>query len=409
LSSTRDLAPLQRNGLAPVWARIREHLERYGWSTLGSITLDLDADPSLALAGLMGSRRLRTGPVRIPLGRLDSALRSSRLEVGLVEALEAMGGPLTDRRQLRRIRGTSETQMWERLQGRAQAVRPELSSWLAKMRHQGIARRVAGEEVEEVLERVLVVVSQLPAKQVPLQRLAVTVGSAHELDWDRPIGSLTLSALAHLRGQTPPNSSLRRRQLWAEFGVVLDSLSATVLALNLRPEGDGLAASILRACAELGEPTSLTLGQLKRDELTFAVGHPPVLICENPTVMEEVKACLGAVAPPMVCVAGRFNTAGAVLLEHLSKTGVALRYHGDFDYSGIAIANEVMARFGAEPWKFDTASYLRALEISPGHPPEGRRVEASWDPHLATAIAHHKRAIHEEAVVEELLCDLEVS
>ncbi|MBV8528176.1 MAG: DUF2399 domain-containing protein [Candidatus Dormibacteraeota bacterium] len=73
-------------------------------------------------------------------------------------------------------------------------------------------------------------------------------------------------------------------------------------------------------------------------------------------------------APAMVCVGGRPNTAAATLLGYRRGAGVALRYHGDFDYPGLAIANEVVARLGAVPWKFDTASYLRAVERHPGVP-----------------------------------------
>lgn len=405
MSATIDLAPLQKPELVPVWSRIREYLERYGWAKLGSVAVGLDAKQVGAVAALTGNTRLRPGRVRLDLAQLDVTLRSSRLEMGLVEALEQVGGPLEDRRQMRKSAAALEADKWERLNVHANRVHPGLAEWLAKMRRRGTARRVAGDKMHQVLEQVLTVISQLPAEGLVLQRLAVRIGSAHDLDWNQPLGGLTLSALAHLRGQQAPTSALGRRQLWAEFGVTLDTVSATVLALNLRPASGGLAAGILRACTEAGEPASLTLGQLKLTPLTFESGHEPVLVCENPPVMEDIKTMLGVAGPPMVCVAGRFNSAAATLLRYLASSGVKLQYHGDFDYAGIAIANEVIARFGAKPLRFDTASYLHALK-TPGYPPEGRRVEASWDSHLASAIADHNRAIHEEAVVEDVVSEL---
>jgi len=32
-------------------------------------------------------------------------------------------------------------------------------------------------------------------------------------------------------------------------------------------------------------------------------------------------------------------------------------YHGDFDWSGVTIANGIVSRFGARTWRFDTSSY----------------------------------------------------
>lgn len=397
---------LSRPELAPVWARIRTHLERYGWASLGVVSLDLDSRQALALGGIVGSSRLRAGRSQMDLGRLDQSLRESRLRIGLIEALEQMGGALVDRRQARQRATAEEQQLWERLTVKAAQEKPELIPWLAAIRRRGTAKRAAGKQMEMVLANVIKTCAKLPSSDLPLQVLAVEVGSAHDLDWNQPLGSMALSALAFLAGQAPPTSALGRRRLWASFGVVLDTVSATVLTLNLRPLPGGLASQILLACALEGEPASLTLGQLLLAQIRFAPEHDPVLVCENPAVVENLKSRLGTGAPAMVCTSGRPNTAVSELLEALGRSGVKLLYHGDFDYAGIAIANEVIARFGAKPWNYDTNAYLRALEFNPGHAPEGRTVEASWDPALATTIAQHNRAIHEEALIQDLLSDL---
>ena len=397
-----EISALEKPELAPVFARIRHHIERYGPVPLGTVTLHMTQQQAMALAALMGTSQLRTGRVRIELARLDSALRSSRLHIGLLDVLERLGGEIVNHRQTRAAATARESAMWERLRVKAVALNPALESWLSKVRARGTARKLVGEDPEPMLEQVLSVISELPCDHVSLQRLAVRFGSAHALDWNRPLGSLSLSARAHLQGEEAPSSAARRRRLWLEFGVLLDTLSATVLTLNLRAASGNLVGTILNACTAAREPASLTLGQLMLAPLTFAPGHPPVLVCENPAVMEHVKGQANH-APAMVCVAGRFNTAAATLLQYLVSSGVALRYHGDFDFPGIAIANEVVARFGAVPWKYDTASYLHAIARHPGHPLSERRVEASWDPELASSLVEHQRAIHEEAVVDDLL------
>jgi uncharacterized protein (TIGR02679 family) len=402
VSAAVELSALQRPELTPVFARIREHVERYGWSRLGMVTIDLAPDQALALAALMGTAQMRTGRVRVDLSRLDAALRSSRLDIGLVDALERLGGRLVDHRQIRADATVLDAALWERLASRAALIDPALRDWLARLRARGTARRLLGDDIEPQLENVLDVLGELPCDHVPLQRLAVRFGSAHALEWNRPLGSLTMSALAYMRGQETPSSALGRRKLWGEFGIVLDTLSTSVLALNLCPVSNGLAAAILRACAAASEPASLTLGQLMDAPLAFRLGHAPVLVCENPTVMEDIKTRTRH-ARPMVCVAGRPNTAASTLLEYVVASGVTLRYHGDFDYPGIAIANEVVARFRAVPLLFDAATYLRALERHPGHPLMGRPVEASWDRQLASAMMERQRAVHEEALADELL------
>jgi hypothetical protein len=42
---------------------------------------------------------------------------------------------------------------------------------------------------------------------------------------------------------------------------------------------------------------------------------------------------------------------------HTRTAGGRLRYHGDFDWAGLAIGNFVMREFGAEPWRFKTTDY----------------------------------------------------
>ena len=78
-------------------------------------------------------------------------------------------------------------------------------------------------------------------------------------------------------------------------------------------------------------------------------------------------------------------------------------YHGDFDWPGISMANDLVTRIGVEPWRMSAADYLSI----PGRIPlAGSRVEALWDAELAPAMAHRDLAVHEEAALPQLLFDL---
>ena len=109
----------------------------------------------------------------------------------------------------------------------------------------------------------------------------------------------------------------------------------------------------------------------------------------------------------MICVEGQPATAARILLARLAALGARLCYHGDFDWGGVRIANLIMERHGAVPWRFGTASYRRAVQGGKrGKKLEGRPVEASWDGELASAMRELGRAVHEEEVLEDLLADL---
>jgi len=58
-----------------------------------------------------------------------------------------------------------------------------------------------------------------------------------------------------------------------------------------------------------------------------------------------------------------------------------------------------------QPWRF-RAEDLRAHAALPGPPLSGEVQVASWDPGLATALERRGRALHEEALLGELLADL---
>jgi len=91
-----------------------------------------------------------------------------------------------------------------------------------------------------------------------------------------------------------------------------------------------------------------------------------------------------------------------VLLGQLAATDAILHYHGDFDWPGLTIANFVIRRFKAQPWRLRSDDYIATT----GRPLEGTLVAADWDSALAPKMAEHGCALDEEAVMDQLLHDL---
>jgi uncharacterized protein (TIGR02679 family) len=83
-----------------------------------------------------------------------------------------------------------------------------------------------------------------------------------------------------------------------------------------------------------------------------------------------------------------------------------LLYHGDFDWSGIRIGNLMLRRYGAEPWMFSEVEYLSAPG---GRKLVGRPSVANWAPNLGAAMSARMQSVHEEAVVDSLIKDLDLN
>jgi uncharacterized protein (TIGR02679 family) len=130
---------------------------------------------------------------------------------------------------------------------------------------------------------------------------------------------------------------------------------------------------------------------------------PAVYVCENPNVVAAAAHRLGARSTPLVCVEGQPKTAARLLLTGLAAAGVRLGYHGDFDWPGLRIANLIIRRHGAVPWRMSAADYARAAG---GSVLEGLPVDAAWDERLRPAMQAAGRAVHEEQVLADLLGDL---
>ena len=406
--SERLRETLGRPELARLVQRLRSRVER-GKPLTGVLALN-DATPAErdGIDRLLGRVPTQGAALAIPIARLETKLRAAGICPDLRSALEELGGALVDRKAERESIERQWADLFVLGQTRIQA-RPELASWLEQVRGTGLLRRYELGDAHRLLFHALDVADALPASNIPLAELAAAVvGDAHALDPGTSLGSLVLRAAATLGKCERFDDAQSRRETWAAVGVICDELSAPVLVLNLPvAENKTVSDRMLALCGAVGEPVHLTVRQLLGAPPSFAASRtaPAVYVCENPSIVAAAARRLGAASAPVVCIDGQPRTATRLLLDALRAAGVRLLYHGDFDWPGIQIANTILQRHGAEPWRMSAADYRAAangaLELT------GAPVPASWDIELTTAMEVVGKSVHEEQVCETLLGDLE--
>lgn len=362
-------------GLARLWSLVHERLEQRGEAWRGRATLTVASEQERrAVSSLLG-RPLRTARVTIDVAALDGLTTNAG---GIVAVVTSAVGPITDRRTERQRRARERELPVEAAR---ELVRhqPWADEWLA------FVRRAAPEPRHAHQAGMLL--SRLLDEHEPVARqdlAAGTCGDAHALDDRAVLSTLVLRGLALALGQLPAEHARARRELWAVAGVRLDSVSVTALTLSL----PGL---------EEGRPRHLT----GRDLDLLRPAPTMVLVCENPRVLEAVADERPDQA--VVCAGGNPNLVVLDVLRLLHAGGAELRYHGDFDWPGLAIADRLIAAVGVRPWMMGAQDYLAA---EGSLPLKGRPHEASWDGLLSEAMSRRGVAVHEEAVLQHVLAAL---
>jgi uncharacterized protein (TIGR02679 family) len=379
--------------------RLRGRFER--GATGGAVTLSgLSQAERAALCGLLGRRQGIATTLRFDIDELDGVLRRACLADSLREALEILDGPLVDRAAAR----GEVAQQWRSVQDACSDRR--LAALLQVPRGLGLLKRLAAGDPVLALRmcaQAARVLDRLPSATVARAQLAAEVlGDAHGLDAGRPVATLVLAALRLQRTDEEPQVEQEEsdRAVWAALGVLVNELARPALCLNL-PHAAGVVGTA-------GEPGYLSLRALLRTPIRWQVNGRDIFVCENPNIVAIAADMFGNRSPPLVCTDGMPAAAQRALLLQLGQAGANLRYHGDFDWPGIAIGNVLVSHFGATTWRFCAVDYLSAVECGAQ---EGESLgemyrEATWDPDLAPAMRQRGRVIHEEAVTATLLADL---
>lgn len=438
-----DVAAIERllGGVATEWlvVRVRARIIAAAGAPLQGVVRLQDPSPEQrkAVMALVGASARRGGAgVSVDLAVLERMLRRGPWPSGLADAVQALTGPVTDRR-VERERDASEWASAQELLSPAYGRFPQLSDWWSNWCAAGGLKRAArseaarlalpvGAEVGAALVRnLLSVLDRLPASDEPLAVLSRrALGDAHALDAARPLGRL-VGMVVRAAFLPSEDDSASSRQAWSSAGVMMSGLTSTVLCLGV-PGADGAqsgssrsgaaTASVLETMRAARAPLILTLDQARSGGVPILPPGGVVHVCENPTVVDVIAqrwsehgaaADAAEPAPVVVCTSGQPSTAVVELLRRLKGPGVEVRYHGDFDWAGLRIARFLSGPVPWVPWRFGAADYLAAVGGDyPSLRLTGSRADSPWDPLLASAMAEHGSAIEEEAVAGLLADDV---
>lgn len=396
-------------GLAPVWAAVRERLERHGVDNRGRLRLpDLPSGARLTLQAVIGRRPGLT----VDLAALERGLRDLGVGDDLPGALAALGHPVCDsaarRRAERRVAAAA------REAARAEADRwpePWRGDWIDEVIRTGGLRGLDAEAAAGLVRTVRALLDALearsdqaargPARPAPASRVDLAArlfGSAHALDTGTRLEAAATRALAHREG------GAEARDLWERAGAHLDLTSGPALTWRLPVAGGSPLAPLVAPATALGLPLHVTQFALRRHPVSVAPGAD-ILVVENPRVVEAAAQL--AIATPVVATSGNPSGAVRLLVDQLVAAGATMRYHGDMDAAGLAICAR-MARLGLTPWRMDAADYLAAiagaeaegvdLPVDPEAAPS-----TPWDPALRSTFDQHRLVVHEERLLPGLL------
>lgn len=403
---------LDRPGLGRLWDVVAERLQRNGLRPSGALRLDgLDREERHALAGLLG-RPVANDRATVDLADLDRRLREAGVTAGLVGAADHLRGPLVDRVGQRQARAEASARVWaagrRSLEETGLAAAPWVEPWIDDLRRAGTLTRVPAERAERLFGAAVRCLAAVPyvTGHPPYGRgeLASSVtGDAHGLDDGSVLGALVLRAAAVMVAAPYPSTAAGRRALWRAVGVLTDGVSTTVLTAGLRTSGE----SWLSDRSQAGWESHLTIRDLRRIDVVAPDGV--VYVCENPRVLEA--AIDAGSRRALVCGQGQPAVVVATLLGLLADVGAELRYHGDFDWPGITIANLMLGSYQCRPWQFGSDDYLTALAglapvVAELPALSGAPVGAGWDPQLTTEMARAGRAVHEELLLNDLIAEL---
>lgn len=399
--------------LADLRKRLRRHFERVEPDGARRHTLRLGRlmrHEYEALASLMGKPMRTSTSIAVDIATIDAGLARAGIAASLRAALEHIDGPIVHAATAR----AAADEAWQRVI--AACGHAGLAAFISEAAGLGRLKRLARSDASAataLCERAVAVLHRLPAAGMTRAQLAAeTLGDAHALDAGRPVASLVLavlrSASSHSSAAADGDTNAealrdeRARTLWARSGIMVNELARPALVLNLPFDNGGCIGG------RPGEPHYLSLRTLLRDPPSWRVAGLVVHVCENPNVVAIAADRLGAACRPLVCTEGMPAAAQRTLMEQIVGADGQLRYHGDFDWPGLRIANVVMHTTGAAPWRFSSADYLAAAARAPAHHHRltGDEAEACWDASLRPAMNARDLAIAEEAVVDGLLQDL---
>jgi len=369
-----------------------------------------------AITDLLGGDRLVDSTCHVRIEVLVRAFGLRDLSE-LIALAEQVNGPITDVRAGRAADIARRDRLWADLDRSLRSVSfvAQSPSRLALVTRFVEMQRAIGVSVDDIQARddlhamLARVLAALPANNMSVAVFAAQVlGDPHGLDVGKPLTRLFTDALRAIC-----ESSLEsRRDLWTQFGLVVDRVSSTVLLLGVTvPATHGLAGA-LNPAAEICEPVVLTLRQLQRTPLAPLPSAGMARVVENPSLVEWAsdRGLDTGSGCPLICSNGQPTVAVQLALRQLGASGATLMQHSDFDPAGLNITSWMQSHLGTTPWHMTAHAYRLGLELAhqsarPQVSIVGPIPETPWDPELAIALRHHRYVVSEEHVVTHLFAE----
>lgn len=404
----RAAARLGRPELEVVVGELARRLSESDATPVKLTLRGLPSETRASLADLLGMPRLPPVDVRLDVATLAGALGLSA--PGSIRAVvEALRGPLGDRRAERIAERRAREELWDWFADRCGSISIRgfgpVRGWPDDVRQEGVrgtvdecrARLAAALDVLERLDEV-------PDTGTPLAVLANDVlGDPHALDPGRPVARLVTGAITDAAGIRRPSTAEEVRVAWELVGVVPDPLSSNVLVIGLDVTPDHPLAPMLRHHRDASEPLVLTLSQLQRWPIDVLDPKGSAYVIENPALIATAAARRWN-GPPIVCSSGRPSVAVVTLLRQL---GPPLYQHADFDVAGVEITAWLTEHAGSIPWRMTSSIYLAVASARRDRPPLRAVVrETHWDPRLAEVMNQEGAAVFEEEIGDALLDEM---
>ena len=392
--------------LRPLWLKIRERLDRFGRERRGRLKVPTLSDSAmLTLFSLLDQKPTSS----IQLEQLESALCKHGLAQNLHDALTSLGAAedslVTDKRKQLQRRQDAQSIIQQHTAHWQEDWRTEWNDWLFRF---GLMASIDATEADKLATNTrklldhlkLLESSQLTARNDIAANL---FGSAHALDDGTLLERASRRALwCEFDSKVDYADG---RQVWHEAGITTDSISTPVLVWQLALNPETALGKLCSSANDACIPLHLSHFALSRHKIEFNAPEKPVYVFENPRLLEAAAEK----ALPHTVITTNGNPASSVitLITSLINQGATVFYHGDFDAAGIAICRR-MVTLGCTAWKMRTEDYLQGLNKASarqlGLPEdEGQCGPTPWDINLQQAMQTHRRVVHEELMLEELL------
>ena len=410
---TASFPSLGSADLAPVFDAIRSRLERSGEARRGRMRLPEGVSKrAISLLEALVDSQVRRS---VDLEVLERKLVDLGVACDLPSALAALGHPVSEeparrraaRRQSLDARGAAraEVESWDLDWGR---------QWLDSIVATGIFSGLDSSEAVGLVSATRDILARIDSSDDPdgpdcadrgdrgdrpsrVDLAAGLLGDSYALDWGTRHSQAVTRALWIRFGGEGREASERA-------GVNLDHVSAPALTLGLTSAASGGLARLMDEANDLAVPIHLSLLALRRHPVKVESGCD-VLVTENPRMVEA--ACDRRTSYPVIALNGNPSSAALLLVDQLLRSGAKLRYHGDFDASGLQICAR-MHRLGLAPWRMDSESYLAAVAEAESNgaslPSDRRRSPPTpWSKKLQDVFDMHRLIVHEERLIKSLL------